>query len=151
MDIKTFYSNGRCDWKVAAPGLAPETGLETAVIISLFSDRRAEADDVLPGDGQDRRGWWGDAYSQIQGDRFGSRLWLLSREKLVPETLRRAREYAEEALAWMVEDGVADRIVATAEAIDHKLLGLAVEIHRPKQAPESFRFNIYWQGATDAV
>lgn len=151
MDIKTFYVDGRCDWQVSRPGLAEETGLETAMIISLFTDRRANPDDVLPDGGDDRRGYWADAYSDIEGDRWGSRLWLLEREKLVPETLRRAREYAEEALAWMIEDDVVDRIVVKAEAVEQKLLALSIEIYRPGQAPDRYRFNRYWQGESNAV
>lgn len=147
MDIRTvFHSAGVFGWRVTPPGLAADDGLETAVIISLFTDRRAEADDALPDGGDDRRGWWGDAYAEAPGDLIGSRLWLLSREKLLPEALRKAKEYAEEALAWMVADGVAERVVVAAEAAERKMIGLAVEIHRPRQEPARFRFPVYWQG-----
>ncbi len=89
--------------------LVAEKGLETAVIISLLTDRRADVDDALPVPTKngpvppDRRGWAGDAFDQQQ--RIGSRLWLLEREKQTEETRQRAIFYAREALEWMVEDG----------------------------------------------
>ena len=48
--------------------------LPRAVINSLFSWRRAESDDILPG--TSRYGWWADTYDD-DGEKFGSRLWLL--------------------------------------------------------------------------
>ena len=48
------------------------------------------------------------------GDHIGSRLWLLSREKQLAGVLERARHYAEEALTWLVEDGVATAVQVTA-------------------------------------
>ncbi|HEY4254591.1 MAG TPA: phage GP46 family protein [Roseomonas sp.] len=106
--------------------LADDPSLRTAVILSLFLDRRARSDDATQ-DG-DRRGWLGDALSPVTGDRIGSRLWLLRREKQLPETLRRAEDYAREALAWLVEDGLARRVTVAADWLAMGLLGLRVEI-----------------------
>jgi len=111
--------------------LASDGSLRTAVILSLLCDRRAEEDDEIPDGTADRRGWWADAYAEREGDRWGSRLWLLRRAKQVPETVRLAREYAEEALAWMVEDGVATSVSVTAEIVRRGVLGLLVRIERP--------------------
>ncbi|MBR0647532.1 phage GP46 family protein [Plastoroseomonas hellenica] len=106
--------------------LADDQALRTSVILSLFLDRRARSDDATP-DGE-RRGWLGDALSPVTGDRIGSRLWLLRREKQQPETLRRAEDYAREALAWLVEDGLARGVTVSAEWVAMGLLGLRVEI-----------------------
>ena len=65
------------DGKLVTLGLDSSEPLVRAVIISLFTWRRARPDDDLPGDL--RMGWWGDTYAGTEGDRFGSRLWLLSR------------------------------------------------------------------------
>ena len=92
--------------------LAADEGLQTAVILSLFTDRLADDDDRLPDGGNDRRGWWADAYNERP---HGSRLWLLSREKTEEAVLRRAKTYAEEALAWLIEDGIAAEVVVEAE------------------------------------
>lgn len=128
------------DFALAGPELATDGGIETAITLSLFSDRRAEPDDVLPNPGGDRRGWWGDAFPLVSGDQLGSRLWLLSRAKLTRETLNRARAYAQEALAWLVEDGVASKVEITAEASGVDVLLLRVRVHRPAQPISAFEF-----------
>ncbi|WP_230598914.1 phage GP46 family protein [Xanthomonas albilineans] len=89
--------------------------LVRAVLISLFTWRRANADDSLPDPRGFRMGWWGDTYPVVANDRIGSRLWLLARAKLTPSTVQRAQDYAEEALQWLIEDGVAARIAVRAE------------------------------------
>lgn len=90
-----------------------ETLLRRAVSISLFSWRRAAADDQV--DDDDRQGWWADCVPTVAGDQIGSRLWLLRRRTITPETLRDAREYAEEALRWMTEDEIVTAVTVTAE------------------------------------
>lgn len=94
--------------------IARDASLQSAVILSLFLDARAAADDALPAGTSDRRGWLGDALSPRSGDRFGSRLWLLAREKQTEETRLRAEEYAAEALAWLIEDGLAETVEVAA-------------------------------------
>ena len=51
-----------------------------------------------------------------------------SREKTLPEVLRRAHDYAAEALRWLVEDGVASRVDVSAAMPRLGLLSLAVNI-----------------------
>ena len=111
----------------ATGGLAADPALTTCVLLSLFLDRRARADDALPDPtGGDRRGWVGDAFDTT--DRIGSRLWLLEREKQTEETRRRAEEYAAEALDWLVEDGLATAVRIAAEWLTTGVLGLRIEI-----------------------
>lgn len=129
-----------CDLAAGDRDLATDDGLETAVVVSLFTDRRAEADDRLPAAGEDRRGWWGDAAPDLPDDRIGSRLWLLSREKQLPEVLARAEEYARQALAWLVEDGVAGRVSVVASAPRPGTLALAVAIDRPGAGARRFEY-----------
>lgn len=93
------YSNG---------DLIREDGLETAVLMSLFTDRRASIEDFLPDPSNlDLHGWWGDQITDSPGDEIGSKLWLLSRSKTDQETLIRAESYITEALEWLIEDEVA--------------------------------------------
>ncbi len=103
-------------------GFLADDGLGTSVFISLFTDRRAEADDGLAP--AERRGWVGDALADREGDRIGSRLWLLKREKETEETRARAEEYAAEALAWMIDDGLATGIEIEAAWVAPSVLGL---------------------------
>lgn len=94
--------------------LACEDTLATAVIISLFTDARAEDDDRLPWNSTDRRGWVGDAFMPTgfddRPDTWGNRLWLLYTSKAPVDILERARFTAWESLQWLVRDGLASRV-----------------------------------------
>ncbi|WP_460111729.1 phage GP46 family protein [Pseudomonas sp. H3_D04] len=99
-----------------------EAALIRAVTISLYTWRRAETDD--PVDDDDRFGWWGDSYPPITNDRIGSRLWLLRRVKLTPQTQRDAEAYAHEALQWLLDDGHVIDIAVASEKVDINRLNL---------------------------
>jgi phage gp46-like protein len=110
-----------------------DDGLLTAVIISLFTDRRANEDDPLPderiGVPSDRRGWWGDTITEEEArDPIGSRLWLLSREKDQALVVARAQQYADEALAWLTRDHHVARLSVTAARVSPGYLGIDVRI-----------------------
>ncbi len=110
--------------------------IRTAVLLSLFTDRRAAPDDELPeGAAGDRRGWWGDALpaagpdgAPAERDRIGSRLWLLARAKQTRETLNRAVTYARESLQWLVDDGHAAAVDVSATWAATGVLVLTVTI-----------------------
>ncbi|MCW5666468.1 MAG: phage GP46 family protein [Piscinibacter sp.] len=150
-DLRTWFRDFAGDLQVEGAQLDEDDGLETAVVLSLFTDRRANDDDALPDSAgqaeRERRGWWGDSYAEVTGDRIGSRLWLLSREKQLASVLERARQYADEALRWLVEDGVAREVTVSAEVVRSGVLGLQVEIVRPRVPVSRFRFETFWKGA----
>lgn len=137
-------ARGDADLAVVDNDLVSDAGLQTAVILSLFTDRRAEPDNAPPsGDPTDRRGWWADEFLDNEGDRIGSRLWLLDRSKSTGEVALRAKEYVLEALAWMIEDGVVTKIdVATAVA--GQRLTIALTLARPAASPLTMRFSHVW-------
>lgn len=87
------------------------TDLATLVQISLFCDAPAQAGDGVAAT-TPRAGYWADAFEDR--DTWGSRLWTLDRAKLVDETCRKAEAFSIEALRWMVEDGLASKVQATA-------------------------------------
>lgn len=91
------------------------SALVRAAHISLFTWRRADPGDKV--DDADRQGWWGDSFPSVAGDRIGSKLWLLRRRTITPQTIRDAQRFCEEALQWLVDDG--------------HLTGVAVTIGRP--------------------
>lgn len=143
-DIALIWDGHGCDLALDGNDLQLDDGLQTSILISLFSDRRARPDDTLPGGDGDRRGWWADAYPAIEGDQIGSRLWLLSREKELAEPLRRAKEYAEEALAWLVVDGIAARVEVTASVPRRGVLGLSIAVHKLDGNIENFQYEFIW-------
>ena len=132
------------DVGMACGDLAQGNDLTTAVMLSLFTDGRADEDDVLP-DGNDPRGFWADA---LDGTRMGSKLWLLERARNLPETFRLAEEYATAALQWLVADGVASKVTATAAAargVDcNNVLALQIDIYKPDKKVLAFKFRYAW-------
>lgn len=145
--------------------LATDDGMRTAILISLFTDARAADDETLPEPGGDRRGWWGDAYArELRPDagtardvnRIGSLLWLLSRSKITARTLTQANQACEEALAWLVRDGVASavRVVIEAQVRTGQqtpdLMAIAVEIDRPG-GPGRQRHDFTWDASTATI
>ena len=87
--------------------------LSRAVVISLFTWQRASQSDEV--DNDQRMGWWGDTFAENKGDKIGSKLWLLLRQKVTDETLLRAQEMADDALQWLVEDGICTEISVSVE------------------------------------
>ncbi|HWH86363.1 MAG TPA: phage GP46 family protein [Pseudomonas sp.] len=125
--------------------LVLETGLLSSALVSLYTHRRARKDDVLPGDATDLRGWWADVYTEVPGDQIGSRFWLLSREKQLPEVLRRAQDYAQEALRWMLEDGVAAKVETVASVPETGVLRLQITIYHHNGSVESGQYDSLWE------
>lgn len=144
-DVGLFIQiDGTLDIELDGADLATDSGLQTAVMVSLFTDSRVDQADV-PYVGSSRRGWWGDLFPDVPGDKTGSRLWLLAREKRTVETLHRAEDYAEEALQWMIDDGVAESVDASASYDENGAMALEVLITKPGGDQKRFRFEKAWQ------
>lgn len=132
---------GLGDWALDGAQLQAGNDLVTAVYISVFSDRVAGADDVIPDGSGDPRGWWGDGDVVI-----GSRLWLLRRSKQTIETLNLAKDYITEALQWLIDDGVVGSFDITVEWTAAGMLGANVVAHKPAGGPTSMQF--FWNWST---
>lgn len=157
--------SGAFDLAMGGPDLAIDDGLETAVALSLFTDARAPAGAVLPYPESPRRGWWGDGLADTPGDSTGSLFWLLAREKQTPELLARIRDYARDALAWLIADGVAlsvdvaaawivwapgsDRVLVGGQPVRSGAVGLTVTITRPDGTAVTRRWDHVWQALED--
>lgn len=163
-DIASFIvqdqrtGTNRIDWLMDGPDLADEDGLETAVLISLFTDRLADADDVVPGalttelgGPPDRRGWWGDMPPDSSASvgppaLTGSRFWLRAGWPANAQTARRVELDAQEALSWMIEGGTAQSVEVTTRWIARDVLGLHVSIaQRGAQGSHKlFEYDFVW-------
>ena len=148
-DIKLAMQEFGGDLVVVGADVNRDDGLETAVILSLFCDRRAAPEDLPPED-TDLRGWWGDVDIADTGDQTGSLLWLIRREKQLPRVLTRARDYAQAALQWMIDDKVATSVQVDAEIVRRGFLGLTITITRPRGDQVSFRYDYAWQAQASA-
>lgn len=143
-DIALIWQTDGADIAVGNADILLDDSLSTAVIISLFTDRRALDSDELPaGPNTDKRGWWGDAF---QSRPMGSRLWLLSREKQMTSVLIRAKTYADEALAWLIDERHVKQVQVTATAPRQGMLHLAVTLTLPNGSTVPLSFNTTLNG-----
>lgn len=134
MDIRTVWNADidalHGDWLIDPPDLADDADLQTAVLISLFSDRLAALDDTLPDpSANDRRGWWGDTGTDPP-ENIGSKLWLYTRARWTEEVRIGIEEAARQALQWCLDDDVADSVECTAEMAEIGRINLSVILLR---------------------
>jgi phage gp46-like protein len=127
-----------------------DTTLKTAVLVSLFSDKRASIDDVLPQEGASRRGWWGDNFTDIPHDQIGSKLWLFERESITQDVVNGVKEAAEESLQWLIDDNIASKIDVETEVMalgsTNDTIALGIIIHKPDGTKEIINFENVWEG-----
>jgi phage gp46-like protein len=140
-DIITF------DWLRTPSGQLDETQeFATAVLIALNSDALADQSDVLP-DPRDsnRRGWWGDldAARIWNGWPLGSKLWLLTRAKIVGSKARegattaRVDAYLRAALNPFITAGLCSEIAVSTTVVSPSHMRSRIRIYRgPKTAIE---------------
>lgn len=117
-DIATIWNatTQRGDWQITANDLATEGGLATAVAISLGTDRRADDGDALPLNSADPRGWWGDIPADGgPADPWGVKFWLRRRASFSGDIANILIADAQQALQWLIDDGVAASVTVTAQ------------------------------------
>jgi len=142
-DISSFWDIERlvADWREGNGDLINSDDLQTAMIISLFTDRVARDDDDI--DGNDRRGWWGDMGEEYN---IGSRLWLLRRQKLTQTVAQKAEDYAREALQWLISDGVVSSFAIATRIVYPRRLNMVIRYQRPGSGDNTdMRFFWVWE------
>lgn len=122
---------------VPGQGLIAGGDLVTAVLISLFTDATAGSDDVIPDGSGDPRGWWGGP--------IGSKLWLRERSKQIATVLVLVKNDIEQALAWMITDGIVANIEVTTEWTRPGMLGAQVILKRSDGARAALAFSKLWE------
>lgn len=151
-DIKITNTGERVtyDFAIQNMDLALDAGLETAVLISIFSDRRVTLE-KLPDGETDQHGWWGDEFLETAGDQIGSELWTLARAKRTVATLTQAKQFILEALQWMIDDGVASSIGADVQWNPDGTLAGQIAIQRPNARDVNFKFTANWNAELGLV
>ena len=104
-----------------------DEGLETAVYLSMFSSP----------------GWWGNAISE-KAAQLGSDLESIQSRTLSNQTRLDAEEYARQALAWMVSEGVAKSVTVAGSIPRADILGLVVTIEQPNGTVVTLRYQVNW-------
>lgn len=136
-------TDGLIDIAFVPGDVAADDGLETAILISLFSDARAsdELIEALDKDG-DLRGYWGDFETE---DQTGSLIWTVKRAKQLQRVLAQVRSYAMNSLQWLIDDKVAESVVVNTSYPAIGWMLIEVFIYRPgSKNPVSYRYNYQW-------
>lgn len=143
MDIKLFRNeeNGVYDLRINENGeLVTDGGLETSVLISLLTNRRA-SDTELP-DSFNRYGWWADTYRNVN-KLIGSKLYQLKQAKNISETLENVRGSIEDSLNWMIGQGISQRNIVAVIRTGIYSADIVISIYRPSGVSE-FNFQFAW-------
>lgn len=123
-----------------------DDALETALVVSLLSDRRADESQVAQP--EFRRGWIGDLVTTLSGYLFGSHLWLDEQSRATQETLNSIKDAAEKSLLWMLETGLVLKIEARTSFIDLSTVRLDIIITSPDGSISNKAFNL-WKRTID--
>ena len=146
-DLKIVYTDGELlegDLSFQSNDIEMDEGLATSVLLSIFTDRRAKDDDLLPDSlNRDRKGFWGDLLNEDSFE-LGSRLWLLQRSKITNENQIRAEQYIRESLQWLLDDNIAASITVSTQVNSHKVLLIDVQIRRSDSIQKTLFFNLEW-------
>jgi phage gp46-like protein len=149
MDIAVKWNSQalRGDWVISRGGFLLDAGLHTAVLVSLFTNRRAPPDWTPPaGSPVTRGGYFGDTYSTRP---LGSWLWLLYRSSVGDALVvqNKARDYCLSALQWLIDRGIAASIDIETGWIAPGVLGIDGTITKPTGLTVPFSYAWLWQGA----
>jgi phage gp46-like protein len=121
---------GNFDWSFADGDIVYARDIETAVVLSLFTDARASNDFIPPDGSGDRRGFWGDYYDVSP---TGSLLWTLRRAIISDTTtlLNLAKTYALQSLKWLKVAGIVDQIIVETSWLNREALAISVTVTEP--------------------
>ena len=141
-DIALVQENGCYDLKLVGNDFVKDGGMETSIIIALFTNRGLALDQLRTLGLEYNDGWWGDALLPQANDKTGSRLWSLNRYKVTNETLRLTEDYVKESLNFLIEDNVASQLVVNATVDGQSKVNVQIEVIRPDL--EILKFGFVW-------
>lgn len=135
-------------------GFVARNPLQTAVVMLLFTDARAETNQITWADGGDRRGWVGDGFDidVANGEApLGSTLWLYRRRELTDGTAMQVKAEALRALQPLLAQGAVARIDVQATMVRTEATGridLMIDIYgRDGTKTYAAKFDLLWKRA----
>lgn len=143
---KNLLSRG--DITIQHDGLSLDDGLVTLVLICLFTDARADINDEIPDGSDDARGWPGDTYSEFP---WGSKLWLLERQKLTESVRQRVENYARLAMQPLLRAGYARTASVEATIASMDRINFIVTLTRPDKSVLTIQLSRRWEATTNAI
>ena len=132
MDVKlAVREDNQIDIGFTETDLETDAGLETATLISLYSDGRATPEEVDELENE-LKGYWGDMFPDIPGDQHGSLLWTTHRYKQTNQNRLDIQSKTESCLEWMKEDGIAESVIVNTSIIENGVVQSDVDIVKPE-------------------
>lgn len=146
LSFKYDKEKGFADIQTAVGDFVFGDDLETAIGLSLFTDRRASSQEIKEFqvgiiERQSRRGYWANTFRDVPQ---GSGLWLLYRSKKQAITRARAESYALESLQWLKQNGVAASVDVTATLTGASGLDIAVRVIKPSGEDLNYKYQFVW-------
>lgn len=148
MSDLTLYRRSSGDYDIAFDevngDLLTSDSLENAVVISIGTYARerklGKVANLKPNVG----GWWGDALDE-KGT-LGGYLYEAFPGKLTDDTARRVEKLCDEALEWILDDGIAQSIYHSVEIIDNETMSLTIGITRPDGSQDGpYMYELKWK------
>jgi phage gp46-like protein len=132
-DVGLIWQDGWADILLNESNSDLQTGkdLKTAILVSLFSDSRANPEELLLD--EDPRGWW--------SRDLGSLLWLLARQKATLQNLEKGIQYIKDALNWLIVQNIAKSIDVTGTIENRSKFNFIITIKKSND----YRFQYLWE------
>ena len=147
LDAALFQTQNGYDFNIVNGDIEALDSFKTAIEVSLFSDARADNTQVvLP---QYRKGWIGDLTSPIEGQNYGSLLWLVQQERLTQSTLNKCVSFARNALQWLVDQGQASAVDVSGTIVPTEGIALSIVITTVAGQTESHYVSL-WENTINA-
>lgn len=148
MTIGISWNNqlSRGELTISHDGLSRDEGMVTLVLICLFTDVRADTDDIIPDNSSDPRGWPGDTFSDYP---WGSKLWLLDREKLTETVRMRVEDYALLSMQPLLRSGYARNATVTATISGSDRINFIVTLTRPDKTTLRIEISKRWESTAN--
>ncbi len=132
---------GVYDIKIGFDGdIETEDSFDTYILVALFSDKRADASEIL--DPQRRRGWIGNEHTP--DFELGSKLWLYEQSRLTRAVQNAVSAEAVDALQSLVDEDLAVSVRGAELEATVDGASLVVEIERSPSRVEKRHFD-FWQ------
>jgi phage gp46-like protein len=144
--LKYDTTLGVYDLQLDSADFASVDGMETAIVVSLFTDSRAP-ENLVP-TAQRRRGWIGNILTVTQRRELGSILWTLDQARITQNTLNNARVYAQGCFNWMVDDGIARSV--SVDVVQQNRSEIVINIEFTDLDNKTERYTTLWRATSAA-
>ena len=130
------------DWAITNGDLQSGSDLNSAILVSLFTD--AYAPDFVPpppAGPPNPRGCWTDTYTRYQ---IGSFLWTRTRMIKSQAALLLIQGDCQNALAWLVTLGAVASFDVLATFVNRTALAIVITAHMPDGTTQVFNYQRLW-------